>query len=595
LPGAERLPRYVALWHDAAAPAARDALLTALVRRYPTLIRRETTIGIDLLCRPSGPTLPIQSNRSGSLLVLGRVFERGPSRNAPSIPADLAALEGSSEVIVRSLIDDHWGSYLAFLRDPATGMLSILRDPSGAVPAAIIGDAALGVVADQIPRWLHEAVAGPPVIDWAAVAAQLHDPTVASHRSFLSAVRHVAAGSLASASGAERPRQLWDPVTIATRPVPSDDRLTQHVRYTVDDSIRALTRDHQTLLLELSGGLDSAILLGRLSATHPSGPPPCFNSATIQASGDERAYARAAADHHGAILTEAIVSPSEMDYSRLADQADLSEPRLYGADITHERLTIAIAEALDASAIVTGQGGDAVFYQEPTPLVAADHIQARGLGRESWRTVLDSADRSRSSIWSVLVAARAAARRHSFMTLIEHDNLLLGPAARNSGPAPRHPWLADIEALPPGKRVQLQLLAACQFFRGPTARADRFTHIHPLLAQPVAELCLAIPSWLLSYGRLDRCLERDTFAADLPECIARRRGKGEVSTYYSHAIVANLPFLRHLLVDGLLAQRGLLDTDMLDMALSETSLVRRPDHRVIIAYASLEAWLRSWS
>jgi hypothetical protein len=34
---------------------------------------------------------------------------------------------------------------------------------------------------------------------------------------------------------------------------------------------------------------------------------------------------------------------------------------------------------------------------------------------------------------------------------------------------------------------------------------------------------------------------------------------------------------------------------MLDQALSETSLVHRPDHRVLVAYASLEGWLRSWS
>lgn len=594
LPGAERLPLFVALWHDASATARRDSLLQMLTERYPRLVRHKTAIGIDLLCRPSMPPLKLQSNRCGSLLVLGSMFERGPGRNGPSIPADLADLEGDSDAVARSLIDDHWGSYLAFLRDPATGCLSMMRDPSGAIPAALIGDATFGVAADQIPRWLHEVVVGQPVIDWAAVAAQLHDPSVASHRSFLSAVRPVAAGSLVAVDGTEAARQLWDPALIVGRQVPGDDRLTQHLRFSVGDSAAALTRDHDRLLLELSGGLDSAILLGRLGALHRSGPPPCLNLATPQISGDERIYARAAADRHGAMLTEVRLVAAEMQYGRLAGQADVSEPLLYGADMTHERLTTATAGALDATAIVTGQGGDAVFYQDPTPLVAADHIRARGLGRESWRTVLDSADRSRGSIWSVLAAVRAA-RRHRFLTMVEHDNLLLGPAAENVDPGPRHPWLAGIEALPPGKRVQLQLLAACQFFRGPTQRADQGSLIHPLLAQPVVELCLAIPSWRLSYGRLDRGLARDAFAADLPECIARRRGKGEVSTYYSHAILANFRLLRELLLDGLLAERGLLDADMLDAALSEASLVRRPDHRVIIAYASLEAWLRSWS
>lgn len=550
--------------------------------------------GIDLLIRPSAPALPVHTNRCGSLLVIGQIFERGSGGGAPSHPADIGDLDGDVQTVARALVDDHWGSYLAFLRCRGTGGLFVLRDPSGAIPAAIIGDRDVAIVADQIPRWLHEAVAGRPTIDWSLVAAQLLDPSVACRGSFLTAVRPVAAGSLAAIDPGQTQRPVWDPLKVAARAVPDVDRLAQHLAFTVRDSVAALTAVHNRLLLELSGGLDSAILLGCITAGHAGGPPPCINSATIQASGDERIYARAAADRHGAMLTEIMVAPAEMDYARLADQSDISEPRLYGSDISHERMVTGLADALGASAIVTGQGGDAVFFQEPTPLVAVDHVRAHGLSSVTWRTVLDSAHRSHGTIWSVLAAARAS-RRHRMLTLVEHDNLLLGPAARRAPAVSRHPWLTDIEALPPAKRIQLQLLSVGQFFRGPTTRAERFDLIHPLLAQPVVELCLAIPSWQLCHGRLDRGLARQAFAADLPEIIARRRGKGEVSTYYSHAIIANLPFLRGLLLDGLLVQRGLLDGDRLDASLSERSMVQRPDHRVIIAYASLEAWLRSWS
>jgi len=551
-------------------------------------------VGVDLLIRPSAPAMPVATNRNGSLLVIGRIFERGPDGSAPSKPADIAELDGDIDKVARALVDDHWGSYLALLRRPETGELFVLRDPSGAIPAAIVGDGELAIVADQIPRWLHEAVAGKPTIDWELVAAQLLDPSVASRRSFLTAVTPVAAGCLAAMDAGPVERSIWDPIKVVARAVPDTDRLAQHLAFTVRDSVAALTGFHDRPLLELSGGLDSAILLGCLASRHAGGPPACINSATIQASGDERVYARAAADRHGAMLTEIMVAPAEMDYARLAEQSDVSEPRLYGTDATHERLVTGLADALGASAIVTGQGGDAVFFQEPTPLVAVDHVRAHSLGRSTWRTVLDSAHRSQGSIWSVLAAARAS-RRHRMLTLVEHDNMLLGPAARTASPAAPHPWLADIEALPPAKRIQLQLISVGQFFRGPTDRAERFDLIHPLLAQPIVELCLAIPTWRLSFGRLDRALARQAFAADLPELIARRRGKGEVSTYYSHAIIANLPFLRDLLLDGLLVQHGLLDHHRLDAALGERSMVQRPDHRVIIAYASLEGWLRSWS
>jgi asparagine synthase (glutamine-hydrolysing) len=564
------------------------------MRRYPDLVRHETTLGLELLCRPATPPPAIQSNRGGSLFLLGEIFERGTGQSAPSARADLSEVDGSVASMAEFLIGSHWGSYLAFLRCPETGALSVLRDPSGAIPAETISDGALGVVADQIPRWLHEAVAGPPEIAWEFVAAQLHDPSTACHRSFLKAVKRTAAGSLVPLAGRDAPRQLWRPATMVGQRTPEDARLAAHLRYTVRDAVAALTGGHERALLELSGGLDSAILLSCLSERNHSGPPTCINMATRQAAGDERVYARAAADRHRATLIEILLNASEMDYRQLADQSDLSEPRLYGADATHEHLVSEVADSVQASAIVTGQGGDAVFFQEPTPLVAADHLQARGLGRETWPTVVDSADRSHRSVWAVLAAARDARRRHRYATAIEHDNLLLGPAARGEVAMPRHPWLEGIERLPPAKRVQLQILAGCQFFRGPTARGDRGRLIHPLLAQPVVELCLAIPSWKLAHGRHDRALARSAFASDLPEIIARRRGKGEVSTYYSHAILANLAFLRALLLDGQLVRRGLLDAGMLEIALSEASLVQRPDHRVLVAYATLEAWLQSW-
>jgi asparagine synthase (glutamine-hydrolysing) len=85
-----------------------------------------------------------------------------------------------------------------------------------------------------------------------------------------------------------------------------------------------------------------------------------------------------------------------------------------------------------------------------------------------------------------------------------------------------------------------------------------------------------MPSYKLSYGTNDRALARDLFADILPTSIARRRGKGEVSSYYRRALVENLPFLRPFLLDGTLAAHGFLDADTLDELMTDETLMAPP-------------------
>ena len=70
-----------------------------------------------------------------------------------------------------------------------------------------------------------------------------------------------------------------------------------------------------------------------------------------------------------------------------------------------------------------------------------------------------------------------------------------------------HPWLAPHPSLGPGKADQIRMVAGIHHFLPDPAPLTPAS-LHPLLAQPLLELCLRIPSWLWVAGGRDRALAR---------------------------------------------------------------------------------------
>jgi asparagine synthase (glutamine-hydrolysing) len=528
------------------------------------------------------------------LVLVGAAFDRdtlneqGASRADPDIVADF-----EDPVLVGRI----WGSFLAIRRRAGALVTTILRDPGGGLPAFLAEANGLLIVSPALPEWLRRAAGIDPVVDIEMFSAALANPLVPTHRSLLRGIQQLPAGCAVdcedAALGAVRP--VWPAADLLREPSAEDRHAPERLRATVAGCVRSLAALHPRVTLELSGGLDSAIVLGALASAISPVEITCVNFAVAHAGGDERPEARAVADRWQVRLIEVTAKASELRFADLFTGEQAVEPILYGLDPILERASIGVARAFDASAIFTGQGGDAVFGNVPTALVAIDHTRAVGWRAHFSKTAYDAARRSHRSIWYVewlMLRDRLWNRRAPPPPM---PGMQLGAAARAGAAATlRHPWLDEDFLMAPARRMQFEAISNCQHFNAPTWRSGVAALVHPLLSQPIVETCLGIPSWRLASGAGDRALAREAFADWLPDIVRNRREKGDATAYYRRAVAENLSWLREFLLEGVLVKSGFLDGPGIDTALREENLIWSDTSRLIVVYASFEAWARYW-
>jgi asparagine synthase (glutamine-hydrolysing) len=285
-----------------------------------------------------------------------------------------------------------------------------------------------------------------------------------------------------------------------------------------------------------------------------------------------------------------------LDKAGLRELASSFWPAIGAIDAARDRFELAQLRETGARAIVSGQGGDGVFFQYPTAMVAADEFRRRGWAMLSSPLLADVARRTRQSVWAVLRqvhAARRGAERRPTMT-----STLISRDLRATAESTAHAWVLEARArsLTPGKILHIQGMATAHLYRGPARRFQDADLILPLVAQPVAELCLSIPTPDLANAAYDRPFARQAFADRLPDIVVQRRAKGEQTAYFAKLVANSLETLRPFLLEGTLCEAGLLDRAALDQTLNPQQLIAGgggAPSDVLIA-ASVEAWVRHW-
>jgi asparagine synthase (glutamine-hydrolysing) len=508
--------------------------------------------------------------------VVGELFERGAAgRPAPIAPAALQSPDLGLDALCDRLARDFWGRYVAvFPSDRA-----VFRDPSGHVDALVWNSPTAWIVGSDLPDDLPVSVLPRTLeIDWTTIAAMIADENAMGGRLALRGVEAVRPGSLRTFTNTPIDRVVWDPSAIAADPYGSYDASRRAVLEAVEESLAGEAASGEVLLAEISGGLDSAIVASTLAKLGAGDRTRFVHYHVDDPGGDERRFAHAVAERIGVPLMEIVKPELRIDGDSLRDMPVGARASNNALDRHYDQSQVNLVRTLGARRILTGQGGDMVFYESPSEKIGTElwGRWARRPGADpAWRQLEDGARWNRGSTWS-----------------------LIGEAVREVLRRPRrdldaHPWLA--QSVAPAKRRQISNLIHLQpLFNGASRRGRHAQLVHPLLNQPVLEATLAAPVMDLARGGRGRSLARDAFGSRIPELVRDRRSKGDLTAYYGRMILRSLPTLRPYLLEGRLAAQGVLDIKGLEEGLDPDRMIHEGNYPRLYEIIGIEAFVRYW-
>ncbi len=574
---------YLAVHTPRGQPAEEGARLRAMIEAEGDWTLALGLYQLAVYVRGPRPPVVRALPHQGGVLI-GEIYETQATREGRVVDFPLDALPDVDPVQTARLLTRHgWGRYVAVLKHrdaPPT----IYRDPMGALECLTwtVGEATLvSSTVDVGLPWSPPELA----VDWTAVGRLLTDGVLSSEICPLRGVTPVAAGELRAGPGASLAARLWRPGDFARAAQGKAD--PADLARVVDGAVAALARDRKAILVEISGGLDSAIVALSL-AQCDAAVAGAINFYWPEPEGDERVWAQRIADRCGYPLICGLRGLLLVDGDKLARHALAPRPGLNAQDPDLDHDLAVQAAALGADALFSGQGGDAVFYQMAHHALAADILAGKATPNGRLRALETLARRARTTVWSLLAKT---SRSLSKTAPPVPPPSFLGPGLARGRP---HDWIADQTGVSPGKRIQVRGLTNCQNAFGDSLRSRAADLLYPLMSQPVVEHCLSIPAPLLAIGEVDRPFARAAFADRLPPENLTRRAKGDVTVFFSKSLAASLPALRPYLLEGRLAGAGLIDPAKLEPLLHPEPMIWRDSVGEVMLAAYLEAWVRTW-
>ncbi len=411
-------------------------------------------------------------------------------------------------------------------------------------------------------------------------------------------------GEILEVQGGESRNSLcWRPLLISREGViDSAVDAAAALRSVTRACVHAWASCYTGIIHRLSGGLDSSIVLSCLADTPTKPAITCLNYFSKGPEEDERFYAHLAARRADTELVEEEREPAAVALADILSVRRSAKPAFYLYWIQHGRFEARLASQRRAQALFSGAGGDALFYQAQAVLAAADYTHRHGIGPGLAGVALDAARVANVSVWRVLRSVMRERLRHSNWSPLAEIGAfrsVVNPEVINAVKRDErfiHPWLVDADGAEPGKLWHVLSMGVTPSFYNPFGRASDPEPVFPLMSQPLIELCLRLPTYVLISGGWDRAVARRAFAKDVPPQIINRRTKGGATDNVKRIFDRNTAFIREQMLDGLLVKERILDRRKLEEALSgKPSLAGFAFTEILSEHLCTEVWAKRWS
>lgn len=563
---------YLACLFERGATSCLEPLLADAVAAHGCRRR----LAEDNMLLFAGEDLPVRALRQSPGWIVGHLFDSERCAASPE-------LELGSPLDADRLIERVWGSYVLVAAAGAT--FEIIRDPSGGLAcyhAKVGGTHYL----TSMPHLLIDCGLVPVELDWTSVLHSLTRRTDRTPRTALRGIDEVLAGTrLTIGPRSTVARPVWDPLKFTRHDHEADP--AERLRTALSSTLEAWGRSFHRPLIEISGGLDSAIVGAGLSPSARGASLITF--APAPGDPDETRYARAIAEHLGLPLEIARPCLHDVDLERSLS-GDLPRPNARAFTQAADAQSLRYARAIGADAFVSGGGGDDVFGYLRTILPAIDRLEVQGV-RAMASSALDIATMNHSTLWDALLRiGRRLIRRRPSVNRVDRRFIAAELAASSEIPAPDSVRAGCL----PGKAEHVRAVMTIHNYLEGHARSQFAPLLSPLLSQPIVECCLSIPSWEWCKGGRNRATARRAFRGRLPQIVLERRSKGRFDGFCAALLDANRERVRAMLLEGGLAQQGLLDRSAIEAALAtpfpSADVVSR-----LLVLVDVESWTSSWA
>ncbi len=519
-------------------------------------------------------------------IIIGRLFPKCSSAHiAMGRGPELGADNG------QKLLREYWGGY-AFVHMGRDGVARVFRDPSGALPCYVRRDADRIIIAGDITELESPGTAR---VDFGEVARVLSSGDARGRRTCIEGIDELLAGEcLVVARGAVSTESWWTPFDhVAPRAGATFEDLAEDLRAAVRSTVGAWASSFPSVLLGVSGGLDSSIVAA--AAAPAAHRLTCLTLFGPDSDGDERRYAAAMSNHLRLDLREEPREIDDIDVTRAA-APNHPWPIVPLGRQTNEAIHDRMRKQMPIDAYFTGNGGDAVLCSLRSAIPFIDRVLAEGPSRRLSDTVLDICLLTGADRRTVLRHAWDRYRRHGGRHQIRFNasGLTANAAKQARAAGAAHPWLMPPRAILPGKTVHAAYLMRAQKSIELYTRAQSPPHVAPLISQPMMELCLSIPTWMWVSGGQNRAVARRAFETELPPAIIARTSKGGPGGFDILIYRRNKDELHERLRHGILAREGIFDPALLDVP-EDPSWRGVERIQRILEFAAAENWVRWWS